>query len=94
MNIFKIIRDTRNGITIESGRTYKQYDLLEGKALNGACSSDIVFIMECYPNEGYSRLVNYVFGANDVDAVIDAACDVIDDYETGKREPLQKDSIL
>ncbi len=78
---FNIIFDDKEGYSIKSKKTGKIYALLEGISYRGGCSSDIVFIMETDPEQGYTNLVNYSFGAYFKEDLIDSAISYIEDYE-------------
>jgi len=79
---FEVIFDEKEGYSIKSIRTGKVYDLLEGISYRGKCSSDIVFIMATDPEQGYTELVNYSFGAAFIEDLLNGVIDYIKDYES------------
>lgn len=70
----------------------RTYDLLEGKSYCGRSTSDIVFIFEI-TSEGYKRLVNYLFGATDIDCCLNNCISDIISYEEGKPSNLEVDLL-
>jgi len=70
MENYEIIRDEREGVSIKSKLTHFEYDLLEGKSLNGKTTSDICFIMISIAGVGYIGVLNYYFGVDDVESAL------------------------
>ncbi len=83
-----VVEDGKNGIYIHSNKTQNNYELLEMMSYHGMASSDIVVIMIATEDEGYVGLLDFSFGANDKESIINWAKKTIEAYENGTKEPL------
>lgn len=82
--------DEDEGYYFESSNTGNVYDLLEGMSYKGSTTSDITFIMIGNNDTGYTGLLNFIFGAADLDYMLNTCLDFITDYEKGELDPLEK----
>lgn len=84
----KVIYDNGQGIHIESARTGLHYDLYEGIGYKGTASSDITFLMVCSKEKGQLGLLQYLYGASDLEDTIQSCIETIIDFENHKWQPL------
>ena len=76
------------GYVIKSKKTGLTYDLLEMVSYGGKASSDIVMISNANENEGYTGMLDYVFGATDKVATLNFCLGIVSDFEAGFKKPL------
>lgn len=84
----KVIYDNGQGVHIESRRTGLLYDLYEGIGYKGTASSDITFLMVCSKEKGQLGLLQYLYGASDLEGTIQGCIETIIDFENHSWEPL------
>lgn len=83
-----IYKDNGQGIYIESEKTGLYYELLEGIVYKGTAHSDITFLMICSKEKGHLGLLQYLYGASDLEGTIQSCIEDIIDFENHKKMPL------
>lgn len=83
-----IYKDNGQGIYIESEKTGLYYELLEGIVYKGTAHSDITFLMICSKEKGHLGLLQYLYGASDLEGTIQSCIETIVDFENHSWQPL------
>ena len=61
---------------------------MEGIAYKGTAHSDITFLMICSKEKGHLGLLQYLYGASDLEGTIQSCIETIVDFENHRKMPL------
>ena len=87
-NDLTLCYNQKDGCSITSTKTGFKYELLEMKCYEGTATSNMVMIAISIENIGYVGMLDYIFGANDVETMVDECLNMVEDFENGDKKPI------
>ncbi len=80
--------DQREGFSITSVKTGFKYELLEMKSYEGSATSNMVMVAIAIDGIGYVGMLDYIFGANDIETMVDECLNMVEDFENSDKKPI------
>lgn len=87
-NDLTLCYNQKDGCSITSTKTDFKYELLEMKCYEGTATSNMVMVAIAIEGIGYVGMLDYIFGANDVETMVDECLDMVEDFENGDKKPI------
>lgn len=80
--------EQKDGCLITSAKTCFKYELLEMKCYEGTATSNMVMVAISIEGIGYVGMLDYIFGADDAETMVDNCLDMVEDFENGDKKPI------